>query len=67
MDNHHSGPPSPGTAATLGRRNVHEDHPHIKQMRALFPAEVDEHATEIVGVLLDAVVEQFDLLAVEES
>jgi PAS domain-containing protein len=34
---------------------------------ALFPPEVDEDAAEVLGVLLDAMVERLDVLALEEA
>jgi hypothetical protein len=36
------------------------------QSRTSLPSEVDEHPSEVVGVLLDAVVERLDFLLIEK-
>src|SRR4051794_21335979 len=43
-------------------------HPlRMSRWRASFPAEVDEHPAEVVGVLLDPVVQGLHVLAVKEA
>ena len=51
-----------GAAVSAAISNIAQ----VEDSRDLLPAEVDEHPAEVLGVLLDPVVQRLDVLAVEE-